>query len=682
MSVNPPPRRSRLSGFVALAVLATACGTGSEAPRGDDFIPARDLSLAELAAGRPAPQIHELPLPRQPTDGFWQLDERVRRGQLPREQADLLLLQALYGNSEPAAAELADPLAVFAVPDAFPAQVALRMEGASAAVRQQYQSLLDAVYAGAAGAALERDAPGALAQLFSPRVAYAETLEPAVGDLPNVHVGGDGRIVVLKGEGVAEQTALRVLQAASQHWPSVRGFFGLAPGQVAALTGPIGFYDWVMLTEAIGAAEQGAIAHVAFDGGETLELQVALNGQAPLEIEASRSQLRKMDLVIEVKNELAGEVGGIFTKCSDRGTWAAMNNQPAIEVKASGNECRELSATVHEIFHCAHASSLGVAAKSAFGDAGLWAVEGGASWSEERFLPSNDSEWSMYNCYADPDVDPAACGGPVGPLAPLAQRRHSAALYFLYMQQFGGGEATVKGVLSAFAGGSGSLAGLPSEIIGEGWHDFVESTAGYEALFEQGAKRFTDLAEFPYTAGTECGAYTGTVGQEQFAPRGQIDAVAGAVVPVQVGPMAAQHAILEVSAAGDIDFIDVGFDQELEQGLATADETRITAVLLSDAGERVEDWSERWAQRDDNSPDLLLGDEITGGSLRLCLAALGDCEGVEPLHEDLYEVRLVISSARTQWGDELSGRIILVPGTFPGWKAKEFRAGKPEDEQQ
>ena len=665
-------------------------------------MPARDLPLAELAARRPAPELREISLPRQPIDGFWQINERARRGELAREQADLLLLRAMYGNSEQAAAALGEPQAVFAVPDAFPAQVALRMERAPAAVQQRYRDLLDEVYAGGAVAALESRDRGGFAGLFSPRSAFAESIEPAslagasgapanpaggntsiaAGGFPDVHASADGRIVVLRREGVSEQTAITVLQAASQNWPAVRDFFGLAPGEVAGLTGPIGFYDWVMLTETIGEATQGSIAHVSLDAGDTLELQVARNGQAPLTMEAPRSKLRKADLVIEVKNELEAGAWGVFTKCSDRGSWAKMNNYPAIEVKALDNACWLVGATVHELFHCAHASSLGTADKLAFDEAGVWVVEGGAAWSEERFLPSNNSEWAMYDCYAHPKADVKACGGPVGPLVPLVQRRQTAALYFLYMQQFGGGDPTVQVVLSDFAAGSRLLDALPQKISGKGWLDFVDATAGYEPLFEHGTHRFTDLAEFPYAAGADCAGAPVAVGQETIAPRQQIDAVAGVVIAVQVGPLAAQHAILEVSVVGDIDFIDVGFDQELEEGLGPAEETRITAVLLSDTGKQVEDWSQSWAQRADDSPDLILGDEITGGSLRLCLAPLGECENVEPMHEELYEIRLVIGNAHTQPGEELRGRIILIPGTFPGWKAKEFRPGKPEDEQQ
>lgn len=637
----------------AFVLSLAACGQPGESPGPDEFVPGRDLSLAELAERRAAPDLVQVNAPEPSPGAYGEIERAVEEGRLERSAADEILLSLLFGEEGGVPEEYRAEGLSRRVPDSEVLEIVDRMAGYPEAVRLQLQEQIDRVRS-----ELEADAGGAGPLLVA--LAPFGLAPPA----PVCEQVLDGQIRVCYAADLASPAAL-VKQAAIESWPRILAFFGAsAAGDPVGPGGCVLVGDTVQFTDpATGTPLEGTATS---DGcrQNSESVQVA-TGSGDHEVSLDDSSLRVVGQVtITVSNNF-----GAFGE--DIGGWCASTRQ--VYVRGNMSSCSTTSTTAHELFHAAHKRSRGAGVS-----APAWVREGGAVWSEEWLYPALNNEWLKHECYARSDA-PEYCGAS-GSSTALADLAHAAGMFVVYLAQAPGlgGTNAVRSVM----GSGGSLEQLPG--FPASWLDFVESSTGYDALFDAGIHRLTDQMVFPYATSTGCGSYVEqapyAVGQEIHARQTFLEPDSALELEIDVPPVAARHEIIHLPIDPAIQWYDLAFTGQLGELLTSSpDRTRAKAVVVYDGGERVENLGEMWTARESESVDLMTeASGMSEGSFRFCVQSLGACADAPRLYPGLTELRLVIANARTGAGEELEGDLLVFPGGAAGFYGRYHRVGKPE----
>lgn len=335
------------------------------------------------------------------------------------------------------------------------------------------------------------------------------------------------------------------------------------------------------------------------------------------------------------------------------------------------------TALIHELFHCAHFRATGnTSAALASPYIQDWTLEGAATWAVEYFEPGINGEWNSYTHY------------PVEPYRALRSVKYAAGPFYHYVNQTGGVNKAQALIKKFSQGQSMSMVGLGVGIdLPDGWHDYVESMAGYEPLFSEGTTRLWDTPVFPYEEATGNCIPLGDVpglGQEYYANRYAVGPDEFFFHKLEVEPMAGDHFIVETDIDDSVEYILVGFSPLLDEAVSLAgNDVRIKAVIYHEGGEMVQDWTELWASHGNDTPDLLYEDDpnaTTDGSFRICVAPVGPCAGEAEILLGVSEIRVVVSNAQAgNNSDTVRGEIVIFPTGLLGWEAEEFLFRKPED---
>jgi len=370
--------------------------------------------------------------------------------------------------------------------------------------------------------------------------------------------------------------------------------------------------------------------------------------------------------------EAADQIGGKFLGC---------RNIYVVSGDGAG-QCTLAGRVVHELFHCAQALRAGVTSSAQLSAArARWVIEGTAMWSMDNFRPTDDHEWAFLEEYAAVHTTRA-----------LDQLAHHSGMYFGYVDSTLGGAARVRAIFDEMTSDS-NRSQLPDAFGGDPakWHEFVNSSTGYEDLLDGGfGVQLLDSGggPFPYQPMVGCADDGSTkVGQEYFAHFNILSAAEAPIFDLALPGPAAQHEIVSLIDVEDLQYIDVGLFGDLADKARTSDpELRITAVLGTQSGaNEVQDWTERWASADGQPmeiSDFGVTDLSADTSFRICLTDDAPCQDAAETFADLYEIKLVFSWAGVPptVGETLTGQLALVPGAIRGWRGKAYRRGTPEDE--
>ncbi|HJO04176.1 MAG TPA: hypothetical protein QGG47_09385 [Acidobacteriota bacterium] len=596
------PGAPRLAGL-ALACVALSCGRGEAPPaRSDEFVPARDLSLAELAAQRTAePRFVRSATLAEPPSAYEAIIERSSTGEIDPIDADRMLLSLFFGSGEDVPAELLAEGASHEVPDGAIYRIGQRMQEYPEAVQAELQTYFERWYE-----------PRALAAAPSPSPLMALAAPPTLRPAPALAPPSDYQELSYEN--------ITVRYSDDSYHALAEAFAQEAHGYYQDIVNT--FFLW-------GQNPWGNVTIYA----------------DPLPL---------------------GETPGYLSSC-----FAIHLN---VGTGGGGEACMLRSALIHELFHCAHFRATGNTTSSlASPYIQDWTLEGAASWSVEYFEPAINGEWHSYAAY------------PAQPYRGLRWVKYAAGPFYHYVNQTGGADKAQALIKKFSQGQSMGMVGLGVGIdLPDGWHDYVESMAGYEPLFDDGTTRLSDTPVFPYedTPGCMTGWPTG-LGQEPYANRYPVGPDEFFFHKLEVEPVAGDHFIVETDIDDSVDYILVGFSPVLDEAVSLAgNDVRIKAVIYHEAGEMVQDWTELWAFHGDDTPDLLYDDApnaTTDGSFRICVAPVGPCAGEPEILVGVSEIRVVVSNAQTSNSDTVRGEIVIFPTGLPGWEAEEFLFRKPEE---
>ncbi len=663
-----------------IPILATTCWvaacspseTGTQSAE-DDFIPARDLSLSELAASRPGPEFERVVRTTRPS-AFERILAAREAGGLRPAEADALALRLRLGQLDAVPEQYLADEALVTVPDFEPYLVRLRMAEYTAAEQATLREILAEYGTPASPTAGE---PGILRRLLGPEPAYAA---------PGVAGGAAaGTWVEVVADDVSETSRIgETASVAESVWPQIASFMqvtvgdfglddvvrfseplgpdaqqfledsGLPPTTSATITGHLGD-KWII--------DFGDEAQTAVDDAE---IELVDPAQPPLRIHLTASPAG-------IPSTAATDpVGGSFLSC---------RNIFIVTGDGAGS-CTLAGRVVHELFHCAQALRAGGGTSVQLNAAReRWVIEGTAMWSMDNFRPTDDHEWASMEEYAAVHTTRA-----------LDQLHHYAGLYFSFVDTELGGSSRVRGIFDEMIGGSarsqlaGAFNGDPAN-----WHKFVNSSTGYDDLLDSDlGVQLLDSGggSVPYQPTVGC-ADDGSkkVGQEYFAHFNVLSAAQAPIFDLVLPGPAAQHEIVSLVDVEELQYIDVGLFGDLADKVSTSDpEVRITAVLITQSGtNEVQDWSERWTSADGmpmEINDFGITNLIADQSFRICMTDDAPCEDADETFADLSEIRLVFSWAGTppSVGETLTGQLALLPGGIRGWRGKSYRRGTPEDE--
>jgi hypothetical protein len=651
-----------------------ACGGGNvpDARSGDeDFIPARDLSLAELASSQPPPVFERHARQARPS-AFGRLLDDLESGAVTPAQADTIALQLRLGRlDEVPQAYVADDAAT-AVPDFFPYQVRMRLGSYAAEDQAALGDLLDDLRGALNPVAA---APGLVQRLVGPEVAYAAPAPAA----PNW-------VEVLARDPSQQGRVGEVQAVAEAAWPQIASFMEISTVMEIGLDDEVRFAEplspdaqqyidtWDGDPAAVGTVARAFASKwiVDFPGGPEVvvsaaDLELVDPARAPLKVELTAT-------VGQIPNQTGDEqIGGSFFGCRN-----------IYVVSGDGiGQCTLAGRVVHELFHCAQALRVGVTSSVELKSArATWVVEGAAMWAMDHFRPADDHEWAFMQVYAATRTWSA-----------LDRLAHYSGLFFNYAEHELGGPTKVREVFDAMRSNS-NRTGLGDAFNQDPaqWHRFVYSTTGYDALVEggHGVELFdTNGVLLPYDPTAGC-ADDGpsSIGQESRAAIRVMSAGQAPIFDLHLPGPAAQHEIVQVVDVESMQYIDVAFFGDLGDRAATSDpEVAVTAVLVTQSGaDVVQDWTELWASADgvamEIAEDGVMMPLSADTSFRICMTDDAPCEDASETFADLSEIRLIFSWAGVPpaAGDTLDGQVALMPGAIQGWRGKSYRHGTPEEE--
>lgn len=614
-----------------LAAFTLACSGGGS----DEQPPAASLSLAELAARNVATTITPVePPPAPPASIYQNLREAVESGALSPMDADRMLMPLFFGADGEVSAEFRPEGAEAGVPDLALFWMMRRLPSYPPEVQEEIRGWLPAERARRVAADFDRW------NLLSPRAAFAAPPQPTAGScsstaLPgsfvnlgetDVQVGGASvRIAVCASTPDHLDIATDVLFHAIDAIGEMNGFFGSDISNISMAPAP--------------------------------EVQLFLSD------------------------------GAITTREGDTASHGYMSSCRDIAINRTLPRCELESTIVHELFHCLHMRSQGYSIDYLEPDqseeriypgnwAGRvppWVAEGAAVWAEDRFDTEDhtNAEWEYHQWMAEI------------PHESLEDREYSSGVFFNFVQQHGGGDAAVRALLQRMSTtGSVGASGGPDATALEDlltwpdvWFEFSDALSGFDPLYDQGRKKLDDQPLFPYLSSANCSESV-SVTQEQWARRLPLDPFSGHAYDLDVPHLSISYEILELTGGSSAQYVDVGFGGKLVERVEEGD-VLVTAILRTDTGETIEDWSDRWISEGGDFDSITLpptmSDTETDGRFRICLT--DEVEGCferpdSEIHRGLYEIDIIIANAGTAEEDDITGTLVVLPGALPGWKAE------------
>ncbi len=606
-----------VAGLTMLAAVASGCGQ-SERPA-DDFVPARDLSLADLVRHGPPPPENiavESPVPAL----FNDLERQVASGERTRLEADRLLATALRGEVDRLPPEYAGDTADLSIPDRALAWLERRAASYPDDVR-------DEIYASSE----------LIGPLPTPRLAMLGIGAGVPGGPPLTAV--QCQFPPCRDEGIVHVEFGRANQFAS-YPDSIEG----AP--------------WTTIAEAINRALSVYPAFLETPPPASIVIY-AVGSQGAL-IDSDESPIPP-----------GSNPAARMKTCQDiRIMWTRL---------FGGDPTREV--VVHELFHCLHMESQRQAGQPGLElwqeDAGTeppaWVTEGMAVWAEELAYPDLNSPWRQYQQYA---VAPQRSLGQLAHDAGLFMRfleqyNGVGSLKLILDTYLPSGPKDLPPVSSP--------AGFPNSWLD--FVDATTGYATlYE---QEGRFRMSESPpDFPYeSAGNFEGTFT--VGQDSHRLPTPLAGGSIERLEVPIPPASALHKIWNVSVTDDAYLDVGMTSELSQAVDSRSDDLRISALLTHDFGETLQDWSKLWRDRRDEAPDIVTEDGNTDGSFRVCLRRLGyECSEADDVFYGLTEIRLFVANAGLDDSKNLSGELVLFPHAIEGYLAEEFEFGTPDEEGQ
>lgn len=669
--------RDAIGAVAGLCLLVAGCSAPGSAPPSDAAIPARDLTLAELARAQDPPTtsvVHVRPRPSATAA----IRADVAAGGIEPWEADAMLLRLMLGRVEEVPDRYRPEGAILTVPDFLPFEVRSRLweypEAEAGALRGLLAEVTGQVIGDDAGVSRVFGVPG-LAALGGARPGLAP---------PPVFTVQEG-IVEIRAHGAEAVHGDLALTVAGEAWPRIADYMQVTIGEITR--GARVRFRQPLTTEAQEFLADNGLPPDAV--GEAI-LQGSANPVWWIEF-GQGQQIATFPVDIELVQPVDAPIVVHLVEGPDdipysngdsvRGRFLGCSAIYVVTGDAVG-ECSISGRLTHELFHCAQALRVGATNSAGLaGERAMWAIEGSAMWAMDYFRPGDNHEWSHAREYAEGLTATS-----------LDELYHYSGTFFTFLAEHGGGATAVRDLYDAVPRDYaredlGNILGFPQD-----WHRYAASTTGYEALFAQGTPRLADAGgEFPYKPMQGCDEVSPiALGQEYAGDPVTLSPREAPVFDLAVEPLSVWHQRVEVVDADKLQFIDVALAGGLDgEASAASPELEVKAVLIGmDGSETVQDWTERWRSAD--GPSLKLEDDAaeppfgvsTDASFRICLTDDAPCEDAGETFPTLSEVRVYVSWASVQSFGELAGQVVMMPGGIRGWTAKAYRDGSPEPEEQ